>query len=126
MCIIGYVITFFSLRIMCNKMFKDYQFERFIAMWGSDTGVFMTGIMLLKICDPNYESPVLNDYSMGFSLTSISGFVLMAVFVNLMLTFSSMTNFFIHIGVTLVYTAIAIVGWRLSKASDKAAVGSVK
>lgn len=35
----------------------------------------ITGMMLLKICDPDYETPALADFSMGFSLLSLSGLI---------------------------------------------------
>ena len=37
--------------------------------------------MLLKIVDPDYKLTVLNDYSISFSLTSITGFIIMPMIV---------------------------------------------
>jgi ESS family glutamate:Na+ symporter len=48
--------------------------------------------MLLKICDPDYKTPVLSDYSMGFSLTSVTSFILMPITVNMLLHQSFFVN----------------------------------
>ena len=42
-----------------------------IVCWGANTGVTITGMMLLKICDPDYQTPALAEFSMGFALMSI-------------------------------------------------------
>ncbi|MDL2272383.1 hypothetical protein LJC23_05060 [Desulfovibrio sp. OttesenSCG-928-I05] len=65
--------------------------------------------MLLKICDPDYELPVLNDYSVGFSFTSVTGFVLLPVIVNFML-FSSFTTVLLFLTALLAIAAVVLVG----------------
>jgi ESS family glutamate:Na+ symporter len=85
MVVIGYAVTYSVISFLCWRFFDDCQFERAMAMLGTSTGVFLTGLMLLKICDPDYELPALNDYSVGFSFASVTNFVLLPVTVNLML-----------------------------------------
>lgn len=119
MVIIGYIVTYFGIRFLCNKFFDNYQVERSMAILGTCTGVFLTGLMLLKICDPEYESEVLNDFSIGFSMTSVLSFALMAVFVNLMLTYNSTINMFIHLGVFAIYLLIGVFAGKLSGDNKK-------
>jgi ESS family glutamate:Na+ symporter len=85
MVVLGYILTFSLSMLICKRVFDNAWFERGIAAFGTDTGVFLTGLLLLKICDPDYELPVLNDYSVGFSFTSVTGFALLPVSVNFLL-----------------------------------------
>lgn len=67
MIILGFLATWYCIKFYCYKYFKNnYPFERAISMAGTSFGVFLTGILLLKICDPEFSSPVLGDYSLGF------------------------------------------------------------
>lgn len=83
--VVGGAVTYLLALFLCRKLFDNCCFERAMAIWGTCTGVFLSGLMLLKICDPEYKLPVLNDYSVGFSFTSVTGFVLMPITVNFML-----------------------------------------
>lgn len=92
MCILGYIITFLVITIAVKKGFSDCHVERSMSIWGSATGVFLNGLMLLKICDPDFDLPVLNDYSVGFSFTSITGFIMMPIVVNMLIGSSLLVN----------------------------------
>lgn len=82
MCIIGFILTTFFLFYMCKYFLKDYWFEHMIATFGMSTGVFLTGILLLRICDPDFKTPVLTNYSFAYTIISITYFALL----NLILT----------------------------------------
>jgi ESS family glutamate:Na+ symporter len=106
MVVLGYVGTYVFLYYLFEKFFSDFHFERFISLWGTSTGVFITGLMLLKICDPEYKSPVLNDFSMGFSLTSVTSFILMPIVVSMLLYQSFAVNL-------LLQTSLLVIGMIL-------------
>ena len=126
MVIVGYAVTYFGTRMLCNYLFNDYQVERSMAVLGTCTGVFLTGLMLLKICDPDYETPVINDFSIGFSFTSVLGFALMPVYVSCLLNYSALANVGIHIGIFLIYLLIAVGAGKLAgeTGAEKAPAGS--
>lgn len=105
--IIGYIVTYTVTTFLCRYFFENCHFERAIAIWGTCTGVFLSGLMLLKICDPDYELPVLNDYSVGFSFTSVTAFVLLPVLVNLML-FSSFLTILLFLSALLAATMVLL------------------
>jgi ESS family glutamate:Na+ symporter len=107
MVVIGYIVTYSLTMFLCWKFFDNCQFERGMAVLGSSTGVFLTGLMLLKICDPDYELPVLNDYSVGFSFTSVLNFVLLPITVNLLLEYGFGLNLAYQAG--LLAAAIIVV-----------------
>ena len=54
----GAVVTYIYLRIVCRVLFKEYEEEQFLAMYGMLTGTASTGIILLREIDGNFETPV--------------------------------------------------------------------
>jgi ESS family glutamate:Na+ symporter len=115
MVFIGYMATYWLSAFLCWKFFDDCQFERSMAILGTSTGVFLTGLMLLKICDPDYELPALNDYSVGFSFASVTNFVLLPISVNMMLTYGFGINLAFQAGILAAALAAAIFANQLSK-----------
>lgn len=85
MVIAGYIITTLFLLILCKRLLKGFWFEQMIAGFGMSTGVFLTGVLLLRICDPKLESPVLANYSLSYTFTSIIYFALLNLFLVLLL-----------------------------------------
>jgi len=66
---VGFVVVYFTTVKMFQVLLPDtYPFERGILSWGINTGVMMTGVTLLKICDPNLETPVMSDYSLSYAI----------------------------------------------------------
>lgn len=85
MVFLGYVFTTLFLLVLCKKFLKGFWFEQMIAGFGMSTGVFLTGVLLLRICDPKLESPALANYSLSYTFTSIIYFALLNVFLVLLL-----------------------------------------
>jgi len=79
--IIGFVVTYFYVFKFTKWICKDdAPFEHSIISWGACTGVMMTGLMLLKICDPNYETKALGNFSKSFAIMSVTQTVLFLVY----------------------------------------------
>jgi len=57
----GALVTYFYNRIVCKKLFKDYQEEQFLATYGMYTGTASTGVILLRELDPNFKTPVADN-----------------------------------------------------------------
>jgi ESS family glutamate:Na+ symporter len=118
MVLIGYVVTYLLATFLCRRFFDNCQFERGMAILGTCTGVFLTGLMLLKICDPDYELPVLNDYSVGFSFTSVLNFVLLPITVNLMLQYGFGTNIAYQLGLLIASVALVAFAHQISQPAE--------
>lgn len=112
---IAITVTYFFTTRMCNLFFSDYKVERAMSIFGTSTGVFLTGLMLLRLCDPEFETPVLNDYSVGYSMTGVLSFILMAVFISLLLTYNVFINIAIQFGVFLLLMAVVLLAHKASK-----------
>ena len=122
MCVLGFFFTYIFTFTLQNVLFKnDYAFERSIICWGCATGVMITGMMLLKICDPDYETPALADFSVGFSLLSLSGLITTPITIGMLAAGSTMENLLLNLGFAVVYLAIAVGATVMERVSEKKA-----
>ncbi|MBN1686304.1 MAG: sodium:glutamate symporter [Spirochaetales bacterium] len=48
-----------------SRVFTDHRFERAIMLYGASTGTLPTGLALLRVLDPEFETPVATDYMYG-------------------------------------------------------------
>lgn len=114
--VLGFIGTYLIGFPLYRKAFKgDYPFERAIMSWGVNTGVMITGMTLLKITDPDFESPVLTDFSMAFALISLVSLVISPFDYNFLAQSSTLVNFFWNAGVGLFYASLAFIGYRLTR-----------
>lgn len=118
-CVLGFIATYFYIFCMYSKLNKgDYAFERSIIIWGTGTGVIINGMMLLKICDPDYETPALPDFSMGFAMMSIARMVADPITLGVLATGTTLANFGTSAALWCGFTAIAIMSGIISKKAD--------
>ncbi|WP_455257768.1 sodium/glutamate symporter [Peptoniphilus asaccharolyticus] len=115
LCILGYIFTTLYLLIMCKKYLSEYWLEHMIATFGMSTGVFLTGLLLLRVCDPEYKSPVIGNYSISFSIMSAVTFAIMPLILNIILTKGTVAALILTTVITLVSTVGAILVNKLIK-----------
>ena len=114
--LVGFIGTYFVTFPLYRRTFKgDFPFERAIMSWGVNTGVMITGMTLLKITDPEYESPVLSDFSMGFALMSLFSLLINPIDYNFIARGSTAANFLWNAGVGTFYAVLAFLGYRLTR-----------
>lgn len=53
----GFVVTYIYNRIVAKTLFKDYEQEQFLMMYGMLTGTASTGIILLREIDGDFKTP---------------------------------------------------------------------
>jgi ESS family glutamate:Na+ symporter len=58
---VGLVITYAYNRIVAKKLFKDYEEEQFLAMYGMLTGTASTGMILLREVDGEFKTPAADN-----------------------------------------------------------------
>lgn len=118
MCILGFIITYLLVFPLNSFFFKeDYSFERAIISWGTLTGVLITGMTLLKICDPEYKSPALSEFSLGFSLMSATGLLVVPILNTVLAVGSTLDNFITAIISAILYFAFAFMIYFINKKS---------
>ncbi len=62
--IVGVTSIWYSSRI-----FNDHRFLRTLLVFGVSTGTLSTGLALLRVVDPDFETPVATDYTYASGLT---------------------------------------------------------
>lgn len=53
----------------CSRIFTDHQFHRMLLVYGVSTGTMPTGLALLRVIDPNFETPAASDYMFSTGIT---------------------------------------------------------
>ena len=109
MCFLGYILTVGFLFFMCRYFLKDYWFEQMIATMGMSTGVFLTGVLLLRICDPDFKTPALANYSLAYTMTSVAYFAVLNIFLNALVTGGAWPGFWLSLALGVGESIVAII-----------------
>lgn len=113
MVIVGYIVTTGILFFFCKKYLKGYWFEQMIGTFGMSTGVFLTGVLLLRVCDPNLESPALANYSLSYTITSIIYFAMLNLFIMLPMSSGAGVTTMVATGIGTVILIATIISSRI-------------
>lgn len=113
--ILGIFITCFILPWYCSRLFKDYQFFRMLLLFGTATGTLPTGLALLRVVDPEFESPASTDYVYS---TSIVFFLVIPIILCANLpAYSYVQNrpelMYLMMAITFAYTLACIIAYRI-------------
>ena len=109
MCAAGFAVTV-ALMWLCKRLLRDCWFEQMIAAFGTATGVFITGVLLLRIVDPESKTQALPVYSLSYSAMSCVYFALIGGMVRLPVEHGAAAAF----GAAAVMTALCVLGAVLS------------
>ena len=77
--VIGFVFVVTWFWIVSPRFFRNYWFERGIYILGLSTGVMATGVILLRITDPEFKSGVLEDFGFAWIFLSFMDMVLVSL-----------------------------------------------
>ena len=77
--IIGAAVTYFYIRFVCNVLFRRYQEEQFLAMYGMLTGTASTGIILLREIDKEFKTPAADNLVYQNFPAIVFGFPIMLI-----------------------------------------------
>ncbi len=64
-CVVGCVGTFIHVKLFCRRIYKGYEEEGFLAMFGMLTGTISSGILLVREIDPDFKTPAANNLVTG-------------------------------------------------------------
>lgn len=76
---IGVAITVGVAFFPARRLFSSAPFERALLIFGTASGVFLTGLLLLKICDPDFKTAAMRDGSLAYSMNTVAGFILLPI-----------------------------------------------
>ncbi len=66
---VGGIVTAYSVIWFGSRIFRDNRFFRTLLIFGVSTGTLSTGLALLRVVDPEFETPVATDYTYASGLT---------------------------------------------------------
>ena len=75
----GFIVTYVYNRIVAKALFKHYQEEQFMAMYGMLTGTASTGIILLREIDEDFKTPAADNLVYQNFPAIVFGFPLMLI-----------------------------------------------
>lgn len=110
------LITFLVIRWATKSLFKDFQLERYIAIFGNMTGTLQSSLVLLRVLDPDLKSPVSYDLVYGSGLTLAMGFPLL-ILINAPVHYfeNSLTGYGLILLAFCAYLAIFLAAWNYLK-----------
>lgn len=106
--IISFIIIGLTVLIVfvLNKyLFKELVYERIAIILGTSLGVFITGLIFLRMVDSKTETSLLSEYTMSYSLNSMITFI----FLPIMLTILATISLFAGIVFNLLLLLIAVI-----------------
>ncbi|MFW5683976.1 MAG: sodium:glutamate symporter [Spirochaetota bacterium] len=65
----GTTLCFVQVPWFTSRIFRDHQFHRMLIIFGVSTGTLSTGLALLRVVDPDFETPVASDYAYASGIT---------------------------------------------------------
>lgn len=71
--VLGFLFVTAWLLLVSRRFFCDYWFEHGIYIFGMSTGVLATGVILLRITDPEFRTGVLQDFGLAWIVLSVMG-----------------------------------------------------
>ena len=101
----GAVLTYYYNRFVAVTLFRDYQEEQFLTMYGMLTGTASTGIILLREIDGDFKTPAADNMVYQNFPAIVFGFPMMLLAtlapVKPVLTFVILVVFFLAMNVIL-------------------------
>jgi ESS family glutamate:Na+ symporter len=113
--ITGALITLVLLPAYCSRLYDDHQFYRMLLIYGTATGTLPTGLALLRVVDPEFETPVAIDYLYSVGIVFILAIPII-LSVNLP-AFSITKNrpelFWFAVGISAIYMIGAFIAYMI-------------
>ena len=116
-CIAGGIVTFLHLKFFCKRIYKGYEEEGFLSMFGMMTGTISSGILLVREIDPDFKTPAANNLVSGSGVAIAFGAPMLVL---ISMAPKSTTSTFIVLGLQAVYYLI-LVGVMSIKGKKKEA-----
>lgn len=76
--LLGFVFVSAWMLLVSRRFFRKYWFEHGIYIFGMSTGVLATGVILLRITDPEFRTGVLEDFGLAWIVLSVMDALIVA------------------------------------------------
>ena len=102
--VIGVGITCFLTPWFCSRLFGDYSFMRFLMIFGTANGTLPTALSLLRVVDPDFETPVAQEYANSTGIMFVFALPILAL-----VNWPAKGNVWPFVGITGAYVLISFV-----------------
>ena len=80
--------------------------------------MFITGVLLLRICDPENDTPALASYSLSYTITSVIYFALLNMFIVLPMSSGALVTALVGLGIAVAAFLFTVISSRVSFGKD--------
>jgi ESS family glutamate:Na+ symporter len=110
---VGVLSTVFILPWYCSRLYDDHQFYRMLLIYGTATGTLPTGLALLRVVDPDFETPVATDYlySVGVVFMLAIPIILSINLPAFSVTKGKPSLFWLALGISAIYLLVSFVSY---------------
>jgi len=113
--ILGGLTVMITIPWLCSRLFKDHRFDRTLIIYGACTGTMPTGLALLRVIDPDFETPVASDYMFS---SAVIFFLVIPLILSINLPAyayrtGNMLYFWALVGIAAVYLLFALISFLL-------------
>lgn len=110
MFVLGLIVTPLTVYFISKKYMSDCWFEKMMGPLGCLHGVYVTGMLLTKMADPDLKTPALKDYSLGYTLSSFVCIPVFAFLIAFTYTSGTMMGLLASVAVTAAsFLAMAVL-----------------
>ena len=71
MSLVAGVLILATVPWLCSRIFQDHRFDRLMIIYGAMNGTMPTGLALLRVIDPDFETPVASDYMFSTAIVFV-------------------------------------------------------
>lgn len=110
---IGGVMVMLTVPWLCSRIFRDHRFDRMMIIYGAVTGTMPTGMALLRVLDPEFETPAASDYvfSAAVVFAMCIPFILSINLPAYSYTTGNPLYFWLGLGVSVAYVLVGLTGF---------------
>ncbi len=113
--LVGLFIVLVLIPFYTSRLYNDHQFQRMLLLYGLATGTLPTGLALLRVVDPEFDTPVATDYlySVGVVFVLAIPILLSANLPAFSVTQNKPHLFWITVAISVVYIVGSLIAYKI-------------
>jgi len=102
-------LTVLIVFVLNKYFFKSLVYERIVIILGTSLGVFITGLIFLRMVDSKTETSLLTEYTVSYSLNSMITFIFLPIMLTILATISLFAGIVFNLSLLLIAVIILMV-----------------
>lgn len=115
MCVAGLIVTPLCIHFVCKKFLYTDWFEKSLGALGANTGVFVTGVLLIKMADPELKTTALNDYSIAATICNLFAMPLISLQLGIMNASGPVLALVFAVGISAVFFVLMLATYLFTQ-----------